>query len=1045
MNKKYYFPAIGTTENFIDLILKKKLSTLTCAQALKNYSIADTGSGLDAVYTIIDHVLTNKFSRNTEPLANFEKNCLVIECIFDIIHRPTQSYFENLNNNDFSSVFSDFEKKDGSTRFSKIKSYEKIIETQQFQPPLLFSSYIFEKTKNINQSGLLMIDGARRLVAHALKKKKSIIIYTIIHEEEYKFFIDHATITDIKNDINSLSWFNNYQDIPTLGIPGSRSSQRFELIDTDILKNSTIIDFGCNLGQCCIKSLQIGADKVYGIEGMPDTFNAALRILNAINLKNYQIFNINFNDANFQELIDAAIPKKVDFSFFFSVYRTKELQNRDLLLKYIINKSRNGIYFEGHAHPKIDTIDYYKWVFDCFDLNYEFLGFSENILRPLFFIRKKNTISYNEIKYSKSAKVHICMITYNRIEFTKKSIDSILKHTKKNYILTIIDNNSSDGTQDYLKSLYNKELIDNLVLLPVNVGVAKASNLAWSLEDTPYYLKFDNDIVIQKGCWLDNLISVAQNFHDNGVFAYNFEPISYPRARINNTDVRPKIQGNLGGACILIPKKVHELLGYWSEDYGLYGEEDADYGARVIIAGFENIYMDDENIGVHLPGGKAALINCHSFKSEGGGEHITDTKYRLWKDKQRQNNIKSGALHNNIKTYLSDKSSLLKQSSFLINYYFAQSRKTSIIIPYHNNTKKTIDCINSILECHSFLNFDIILINNNSDEFFDFYSYYKLSNLKVINNSENFSFSAACNQGAAHSNSKYLIFLNNDTVVSDNWINILIQEFESHNDSGAIGCKLLYPDDTVQHCGVTFDQHKRPYHIYKNFPPNHPAVNKKRQFQAVTAACLLTTKDNFRLVNGFDESYCNGFEDVDFCLKLIKSNMHIYYTPLTYIYHYESQTNIHIRDNTNNLKILHKKWKNFIIHDEFHFYNEDDLKVEIKSKNNVDLIDYIFDSHIENFINTNMIKTNLNDYEKINILIQATLINPLARNTISIYERMILIYKKNKMICAVEEILSKLFDMTGKKQYLLELISLQKSSGKFTEAIINLNKLKLTE
>ena len=86
------------------------------------------------------------------------------------------------------------------------------------------------------------------------------------------------------------------------------------------------------------------------------------------------------------------------------------------------------------------------------------------------------------------------------------------------------------------------------MLLDENVGVAKASNLAWSLEpEAAYYLKLDNDIVVGEAGWLGNMVKVVDNIPEAGAVAYNFEPQSYPLVSFHGMKVRPKIDGNLGG------------------------------------------------------------------------------------------------------------------------------------------------------------------------------------------------------------------------------------------------------------------------------------------------------------------------------------------------------------------------------------------------------------------------------------------------------------------------------------------------------------------
>jgi len=250
--------------------------------------------------------------------------------------------------------------------------------------------------------------------------------------------------------------------------------------------------------------------------------------------------------------------------------------------------------------------------------------------------------------------VNIGIITFNRLEFTKKTIESVIHHTRYPYVITVVDNNSDDGTQQYLKKIKEIGLIKNLILSNKNLGVAKASNLAWNSEpNSEYYLKLDNDIIIQTNNWLHEMVKVADKIPQSGTIAYNFEPTSYPIATINGLKVRPKHNGqNLGGACILIPKRTQKSIGYWSEEYGLYGEEDADYGFRSYLAGLLNIYMENENIGIHLPGGKAAAINLKTYEANDNSELLIHKNYRLFKDKLRRKNMQDGGLfYQNKKKY----------------------------------------------------------------------------------------------------------------------------------------------------------------------------------------------------------------------------------------------------------------------------------------------------------------------------------------------------------------------------------------------------------
>lgn len=263
--------------------------------------------------------------------------------------------------------------------------------------------------------------------------------------------------------------------------------------------------------------------------------------------------------------------------------------------------------------------------------------------------------------------VNIGMITYNRLEFTRQAIEALVRFTRFPHVLTVVDNGSTDGTREYLLRMRELGVIGNLVLLDANVGVAKASNLAWSLEpEAEYYLKLDNDIVIRKPDWLEAMVGAVEAIPQLGAVAYNFEPKSYPLRFVNGHGIRIKEYGNLGGACILIPKRTEKLLGCWCEDYGLYSEEDADYGFRIRLASLLNAYLEDEEIGFHLPAGKAAVIDTRTLEAADGIEEREHAEYRRWKDEQRRKNIgPRGSFTRNIEEYRSGRRPIRVESAYV--------------------------------------------------------------------------------------------------------------------------------------------------------------------------------------------------------------------------------------------------------------------------------------------------------------------------------------------------------------------------------------------
>lgn len=227
--------------------------------------------------------------------------------------------------------------------------------------------------------------------------------------------------------------------------------------------------------------------------------------------------------------------------------------------------------------------------------------------------------------------VNITMVTYNRIEFTRRSIDSIVETAGHPYALTVVDNASQDGTVDLLRDLHARGIIHHLILNAENRGVAFAANQGWVAGGKTHYMKIDNDIVFTKMGWLAPIVEACDALPDVGAIAYNFETTSYPVQVGNGQRVRPK-KGNVGGCCVMIPEHVHRLVGYWCEDYRPYSEEDFDMYVRLRQLRLRSYYMDDEDVGLHLPEGKASPL------LDGGRQSVFDEgdpAYRAQKDRWR--------------------------------------------------------------------------------------------------------------------------------------------------------------------------------------------------------------------------------------------------------------------------------------------------------------------------------------------------------------------------------------------------------------------------
>lgn len=254
----------------------------------------------------------------------------------------------------------------------------------------------------------------------------------------------------------------------------------------------------------------------------------------------------------------------------------------------------------------------------------------------------------------------------------------------------------------------------------------------------------------------------------------------------------------------------------------------------------------------------------------------------------------------------------------------------SIIIPAFHQTDLTNKCLESIIENEAGLEYEIILVNNSQD-IFDIQELEKWSKypfIKVIHNDENLNFALGCNLGYSRSIGSKIVFLNNDTTVTKDWLVNLIYPLNDENISVAQP-RLLYPDGKLQCMGLVFSgKSKLAYPIYQNLDITKEVMNRNRLFNAVTGACLAVRAGDFALVDGFDTTFINGLEDVDFCLKINRlKNTKAIYASASIVYHHEGKSPGRGLFVANNRKIFIERYSGKIYADDMVHYKRDGYEV----------------------------------------------------------------------------------------------------------------------
>ena len=248
--------------------------------------------------------------------------------------------------------------------------------------------------------------------------------------------------------------------------------------------------------------------------------------------------------------------------------------------------------------------------------------------------------------------------------------------------------------------------------------------------------------------------------------------------------------------------------------------------------------------------------------------------------------------------------------------------KTSIIIPVFNQAALTEQCLKAMLGRD---NAEVIVVNDASTDGTAKMLAAFGDKIKVVTHKKNSGFAKSCNDGAKAARGKFLVFLNNDTVPQRGWLAALVRYAEKNPQAAVVGAKLVYPNHTIQHAGVIICQDKYPRHLYTGFPADHPAVSQSRRFQIVTAAAMLVRKNIFTAAHGFDTKFRNGFEDVDFCLRLGERGHEIHYCADSVVQHLESVSPGRFKHDRHNVALYRRRWLAKVQPDDLEFFLADGL------------------------------------------------------------------------------------------------------------------------
>lgn len=214
----------------------------------------------------------------------------------------------------------------------------------------------------------------------------------------------------------------------------------------------------------------------------------------------------------------------------------------------------------------------------------------------------------------------------------------------------------------------------------------------------------------------------------------------------------------------------------------------------------------------------------------------------------------------------------------------------SIVIPVHNRWGFTYHCLRSIAEQPDEVSHEVILVDNGSTDD-TVKAGVKVNGLKILRFEENLGFVEGCNRGAIAASGRYVLFLNNDVLVTQGWLHALLGVLEKKPRCGAVGAKLLFPDGSLQEAGGIVWRTGAAWNYGRFDDPEGPEYSYLREVDYCSGAALLVRRGLFQRIGGFDQRYSPGYwEDTDLCFSLREAGSSVWFQPASVVVHFEGGT-----------------------------------------------------------------------------------------------------------------------------------------------------------
>ena len=468
-------------------------------------------------------------------------------------------------------------------------------------------------------------------------------------------------------------------------------------------------------------------------------------------------------------------------------------------------------------------------------------------------------------------------------QWLQEAIESVKNQSYPHWQLCIVDDASTN--QDisvFLESVRNSDDRIQIKFSDQNLGIAATSNAALTLATGKYIGLLDHDDLLARDALLFNAMEINLNPEVDLLYS-DEDKISADGKRSSpffKPDYSPQLlhSQNYIGHFVVARKSVVDEIGGFRPGYD--GAQDYDLLLR--LSRSTQAIKHIPKILYHwreIPGSTATAFGSKSYAHEAGRKALENSfsKSGIAAD------IDDGAFPGTYRT----------------TYKIQGTPLVSIVLPFKDQPQLLDRCLESVFSQTHWKNLEVIAIDNNSEqaETRDIIAKWKPWGpaVRFLEYSRPFNYSAICNFGVAEASGEFIVLLNSDIeITSGDWIESLLS-FAQLREVGAVGAKLFYPDQTIQHAGIVVGIGDGAGHPYKHFQPSQRGyflrLGLAHNVSAVTGALLMVSKQKFEDVGGLDETdFGVAYNDVDFCLKLTKADHRTVLNPHCQAIHHESST-----------------------------------------------------------------------------------------------------------------------------------------------------------